>query len=74
MQDLVQHLFRKLVSAYAERAREVLDPRGMGDLSAESGFLDHKHAFAVTERVKRCGHTCRPSADYNDIVHFISLN
>ena len=70
---LLEKLVAELVSAYRIKARDVLDFRGIDDLSAENGLLDHHYCLCVSSAVNSGGETRRSPADYNNIVHITLL-
>ena len=68
-QGLLEQLFAQLGAAEADKAGVVLHPGRMGDLPAEGGLLNEKHALFGSAGVNGGGQTRRARADDDDVVH-----
>ena len=71
--SLFEELVAELIAADGLKARDVLDLRGIDDLSAEYRLLDHQYCLKISSSVNSGGETRRSPADYDDIVHSLIL-
>ena len=71
--DLVQQRFRVFIAAHLGGSRPVLDLGTVSDLPAEAMLLQHQGILSVPLRVKRRRHTCRTSADHNNVCHLAPI-